>query len=122
MPDSARPRIAIGCQGGGSHAAFTAGVLMELLQPRHAGRFELVALSGTSGGAVCSSLAWSGLLCRSGGGPTKAIEVLAGFWEELSARDWWDGAVNAWGMWTIRLPMVWEVSPYTTQPWAEQRM
>ena len=23
------------------HAAFTAGVLMELLQPRHAGRFEL---------------------------------------------------------------------------------
>ncbi len=122
MAESARPSVAIACQGGGAHAAFTAGVLMELLQPRHAGRFELAALSGTSGGAVCASLAWSGLLRRSGGGPTKAIEVLGGFWQDLSARDWWDEALNAWAVSTLRLPLVWEVSPYTTLPWAEQRM
>ena len=47
---SARKRVAIACQGGGSHTAFTAGGLKGLLRsglPEH----EVVALSGTSGGA-----------------------------------------------------------------------
>jgi hypothetical protein len=43
--------VAIACQGGGSHAAFTAGVLGELLAT-HRDRCDLRALSGTSGGAV----------------------------------------------------------------------
>ena len=42
-----RPRIAIACEGGGSHTAFTAGVLKRLLGEE----IEIVALSGTSGGA-----------------------------------------------------------------------
>lgn len=62
-----RPKVAIACQGGGSHAAFTAGVLAELLSPAHRDRFEPLAFSGTSGGAVCAALAWAGLL---GGGQT----------------------------------------------------
>jgi NTE family protein len=45
------------CQGGGSHSAFTAGVLTRLLAEKLE-RYEIVALSGTSGGAICAL--WSG--------------------------------------------------------------
>lgn len=50
-------RVAIACQGGGSHSAFTAGALKRLLAEQ-CGRYEIVALSGTSGGAICALLAW----------------------------------------------------------------
>ncbi len=66
------PRIAIACQGGGSHTAFTAGVLKRLLRDKPSDRpFEVAALSGTSGGAICAALAWQGLLL---GGGTAALE------------------------------------------------
>jgi NTE family protein len=51
--------VAIACQGGGSHTAFTGGALQRLLADRS---HRVVALSGTSGGAVCALLAWYGLL------------------------------------------------------------
>ena len=44
-------KIAIACQGGGSHTAFTAGVLKRILKEKK-GKFEIVGLSGTSGGAI----------------------------------------------------------------------
>ena len=115
-------RIAIACQGGGSHAAFAAGVLMRLLESAHfRDYFELVALTGTSGGAVCASLVWSALHRAKAGsvGPgltagecETAIEALGSFWDELSARDPLDVAVNLWGQWLTHLPMTVEVSPY----------
>lgn len=43
-------KVAIACQGGGSHAAFAAGVLARLLAPDAPRPFEIVGLSGTSGG------------------------------------------------------------------------
>jgi NTE family protein len=43
-------KVAIACQGGGSHTAFAAGVLSVLLAKENGERFDLVALSGTSGG------------------------------------------------------------------------
>jgi predicted acylesterase/phospholipase RssA len=46
--------VAIACQGGGSHTAFTAGVLKRLLRERLLERYDIVGLSGTSGGAVLS--------------------------------------------------------------------
>jgi NTE family protein len=49
-------RVAIACQGGGSHSAFTAGALERLLAEERE-RYEIVALSGTSGGAICALLA-----------------------------------------------------------------
>src|SRR3712207_2530462 len=57
-------RVAIACQGGGSHTAFTAGVLQKLLRERNEKgyNYEIVALSGTSGGSICALLAWYGLL------------------------------------------------------------
>ena len=62
MTPPARPRVAIACQGGGSHTAFTAGVLERLLQPERLEEYDVVGLSGTSGGAVCATLAWVALV------------------------------------------------------------
>ena len=61
------PRLGIACQGGGAHTAFTAGVLAYLLlsfehfrcQGEEGRWFELVGLSGTSGGAITAAMAWS---------------------------------------------------------------
>src|SRR4051794_36757839 len=63
MANTLRRRVAIACQGGGSHTAFTAGVLQGLLGQLPE-EVDVVALSGTSGGAICASLAWDGLLRR----------------------------------------------------------
>lgn len=57
-----KTKIAIACQGGGSQTAFTAGALKALIES-HSGdesqrSFEVVGISGTSGGAVCAVLAW----------------------------------------------------------------
>jgi len=59
MSDDAPARIAIACQGGGSHTAFTAGVLRELLAQWDDERYELVGISGTSGGAFNALGLWS---------------------------------------------------------------
>lgn len=67
-------RVAIACQGGGSHAAFTAGALKRILEKHE---YDVVALSGTSGGAVCAFLAWYALLNGERG---KAVELLESFW------------------------------------------
>lgn len=50
---SKKPKIAIACQGGGSGTAFTAGVLKALFENKIHDKFEIVSLSGTSGGAIC---------------------------------------------------------------------
>lgn len=63
-------RIAIACQGGGAQTAFTAGALEAIIGARRRaakaagddGEFEIVALSGASGGAVCAALGWFDLL------------------------------------------------------------
>ena len=61
MTTNGRTRVAIACQGGGSHTAFTAGVLQGALAKLPAD-VEVVALSGTSGGAICAALAWDALV------------------------------------------------------------
>ena len=47
---NATTNVAIACQGGGSHTAFTAGVLKGLLR-EWPDEYELVGISGTPGGA-----------------------------------------------------------------------
>lgn len=112
---SVKPRVAIACQGGGSHAAFAAGVLGKLFSPACRNRFEPVALSGTSGGAVCAALAWAGLIS---GGPDDAVRRLTGFWEDLEVRDLLDAAMNFWTVNLARLPITQEISPYAYEPLA----
>ena len=88
-------KVAIACQGGGSHTAFTAGVLRELLPAVEAGEFDLVGLSGTSGGAFTATAGWYGL--RSG--EVSAREVLADVWADIAARSPADAAANASVVW-----------------------
>jgi NTE family protein len=70
-----KKRVAIACQGGGSHTAFTAGVLRRLLRADELARYELVGLSGTSGGAVCALLAWYHLLEDDPAAPAGSLEA-----------------------------------------------
>lgn len=89
--------VAIACQGGGSHTAFTGGVLQRLLADEDT---RVVGLSGTSGGAVCALLAWYGLLT---GGAGEAGRLLERFWEDNAATSPSDKAANAWLVGLARL-------------------
>lgn len=82
------PKVAIACQGGGTHAAFEVGVLAEILKDLHERRrFELVGLSGTSAGALCALMVWYGLATKNGraGSVRAAIDKLNRFWEAFAA-------------------------------------
>jgi len=70
--------IVLACQGGGSHTAFTAGVLAELLANDDR---DIRALSGTSGGAVGAFLAWSGLLIGGQKGRKAGVTRLERYWD-----------------------------------------
>jgi NTE family protein len=116
--------VAIACQGGGSHTAFTAGVLRTLLRarPRLEARYRLAALSGTSGGAICALLAWQGVLRDDWEAGAAALD---GFWQDNAAADPWDAALNAWTVWLARLRDVVslpEVNAYALPPWAQDRL
>src|SRR4051794_41806991 len=89
--------VAIACQAGASHTAFTGGVLQRLLAD---GDHRVVGLSGTSGGAVCALLAWYGLLT---GGAAEAGRLLERFWEDNAATSLGDAAANAWLVGLARL-------------------
>jgi len=75
MTAAARKRIKLALQGGGSHGAFTWGVLDRLLADE---RLEVEAIVGTSAGAMNGALLAEGL---SEGGTAKAREQLREFWE-----------------------------------------
>lgn len=90
MPDPAAtpPAVALALQGGGSHGAFTWGVLDRLLQEVAAGRLRVAAISGTSAGAFNAALTASGLVQ---GGPDLARRKLAAFWQAVSRRGFLGG-------------------------------
>jgi NTE family protein len=90
-------KVAVGCQGGGMHAAFEVGVLTEMLKnideqkrkdSNDQKRFELVGLSGTSAGALCALMAWYGLAPKkeSAGSEQEAIDKLKHFWDGFVAK------------------------------------
>src|SRR4026209_852172 len=91
-----RTRVAIAGQGVGSHTAFTAGVLKRLLRDDELARYDLVGLSGTSGGAICALLAWYGL---SGRAHVPTGELLDAFWADKSATWPYERALNSWTVW-----------------------
>ena len=92
-PRGERKRVAIACQGGGSHTAFTAGVLKKLLRTEEMKGYEVVGLSGTSGGAVCALLAWHNLLRGDGSGGAEALDA---FWRDNSATAPHEQILNSW--------------------------
>jgi NTE family protein len=72
-------RIKLALQGGGSHGAFTWGVIDRLLE--HGG-FEVEAIVGASAGAVNAAVLAYGLAI---GGPAGGRERLSDFWHRVSA-------------------------------------
>lgn len=85
-----RTRIAIACQGGGSQIAFTAGVLSEFLRGDVHREFEIVSLTGTSGGAICAALVWFALR-RGEAEPWRRLEA---FWADNTAQTPLERAFN----------------------------
>ncbi len=118
-----RKKINIALQGGGSHGAFTWGVLDRLLED---GRLDIVAVSGTSAGAM-NAVALADGFVR--GGAEGARAKLAEFWRAVARkgrfspvqRTPWD---VVWGNWSIENSpgYIWfdtmsrVVSPYLTNP------
>ncbi|WP_136689806.1 patatin-like phospholipase family protein [Halorhabdus amylolytica] len=91
---SKQTNVAIACQGGGSHTAFTAGVLEEMLRECDWEReFELVGISGASGGAFNALAAWYGLVTD---GPERAGDLVTAIWDDLAANDYDDRMLNSW--------------------------
>lgn len=82
---------------------------------------DIVALSGTSGGAICAALAWDGLVRND---RKLGIDKLRGFWRAMSARDPVDKLLNHTLMsyQDLRDLMVMpEVSPYNLPTWGEEK-
>ncbi|MFC7046229.1 patatin-like phospholipase family protein [Halobacteriaceae archaeon GCM10025711] len=124
MSDADDTAVAVACQGGGSHTAFSAGVLKCLVRDLPPG-YELTGLSGTSGGAICAVVAWYGLLT---GGPDRARSLLDSVWEAIAATTPADRVFNDWLVWGSRVASsgvpVPEVSPYYTplSKWGQERL
>ncbi|MBX0325524.1 patatin-like phospholipase family protein [Halomicroarcula sp. F13] len=86
-------RVAIACQGGGSHTAFTAGVLREILAHWDDDRYDLVGISGSSGGAFNALAMWYGLLT---GDADDAADILEGIWSDMAVDGPSDQWLNTW--------------------------
>ncbi|WP_233743209.1 patatin-like phospholipase family protein [Leptodesmis sichuanensis] len=82
MKTKVKTKIAIACQGGGAHAAFTAGALQALFEEGVHEKFNIVSLSGTSGGALGATLAWYAL--KKGEQPV--WKRLSDFWQDNTAQ------------------------------------
>jgi len=80
--------VAVGLQGGGMHAAFEVGVLLEILQDVERKRLKLVGLSGTSAGALNALMVWYGLASKNGkpGSVPEAESLLTDFWDGFVAK------------------------------------
>jgi len=115
--------IAVALQGGGSHGAFTWGVLDRLLGEPD---LEIVGISGTSAGAMNAAILADGLRR---GGPSEARAALARYWADVGGLPGYasfntlrvPGAPRSWQLdnnpiflWMDMLSRVW--SPYQTNP------
>lgn len=94
----AEKAVALALQGGGSHGAFTWGVLDALIED---GRIAFEAVTGASAGAMNAVVLVDGWLA---GGPDGARAALAAFWREASLdadlnpvkQSWIDGLFHVW--------------------------
>lgn len=78
-----RRKVALALAGGGAHSAFTWGVLQFLLDDLQ-DRIEIVAISGTSGGAMNATMLAYGLGSKEQEPTAAARQLLDEFWRETS--------------------------------------
>ena len=116
---SERKKINLALQGGGSHGAFTWGVLDALIED---GRLEFEAVSGTSAGAMNAVIAMQGWAKN---GPEGARAELRAFWTELGAmsiaspiqRTLFDRLRGTWNLDESLAAMWADVLQRTLTPW-----
>lgn len=77
---AAKHRINLALQGGGTHGAFTWGVLERLLEEEW---LEIAAVSGTSAGAINAAMLVQGI---ARGGRAGAVAALDSFWRNIAAK------------------------------------
>jgi NTE family protein len=89
-------KVAVACQGGGMHAAFEVGVLTEILNDVEKNKFDLVGLSGTSAGALCTLIVWYGLAQKNGkpGSAADARTQLKDCWDKFVASPGAEAVLN----------------------------
>lgn len=105
--------ITLGLQGGGSHGAYTWGVLDRLLAD---GRIDIEGISGASAGAMNAVALAQGLAA---GGRDEARAALARFWEAVAQQPPFGGMVRADGAplaWRAVAPWMRMLSPYQFNP------
>jgi NTE family protein len=73
-----KKKIALALQGGGSHGAYTWGILERILQEE---TFDIRGICGTSAGAMNAAMCIYGM---HKGGNAKAIEMLDTFWMKIA--------------------------------------
>lgn len=118
-----RQRVDVALQGGGSHGAFTWGVLDRLLEE---GNLSIEGVSGTSAGAMNAAVMVHG---HTLGGPERARLALETFWSKVSQaaaqspfqRGPLDVMMGRWTLDNSPLFMAYELSsrlfsPYMTNP------
>jgi NTE family protein len=115
-----RRAIALALQGGGSHGAFSWGVLDRLLEEPS---FEIGGISGTSAGAMNAGILADGLRR---GGASQAQAALRQYWQDVGglpgyASLWPSPQQRAWHLdqnpaflWADVLTRIW--SPYQSNP------
>lgn len=108
MTDPVR-RISLGLQGGGSHGAFTWGVLDRILDERG---LEIAAVSGTSAGAMNAAALKAGMIAD---GRAGAKAALAALWSQIEAAsetapDWAQPGVDMFNAWTRAF---WSLFPFS---------
>jgi NTE family protein len=111
-------KVVVGCQGGGMHAAFGVGVLTEILKKleefeelkktkkyAETDTFELIGLSGTSAGALCTLMTWYGLAPKKNGpgSPQQAIDALNQTWDSFTAETATENVLSMLAYYTYRL-------------------
>jgi NTE family protein len=112
-------QVTLALQGGGSHGAFTWGVLDRILDD---GRLEIKGISATSAGAMNAVVFAHGFEAGGVEGAKKALEV---FWKAISQKGsfspYHSGPFNPlsadWSPWAMGLDMLSQVfSPYQMNP------
>ena len=127
QPNASRETVLIdlALQGGGSHGAFTWGVLDRLLEESW---LKVEAISGTSAGAMNGAVMVSGYLQGGADGARKALNA---YWERVAAsarfspiqRSMLDRFMNRWSLDTSPGYLIMDlmsrvVSPYDLNPFA----
>ncbi len=107
-----KPKVAIACQGGGSQTAFTAGVFKALFEQKVQDHFNIVSLSGTSGGAICAFLIWYALKK----GDKIVWKRLIEFWEDNKAQTTQEKFFNDFAIKTVELASKGVIPQYNLSP------